>query len=294
MSIQVISNLNYPIGNIINLEFQNSYKVQIAVAFLKYSGIKIIDKSLKQCLNNGGNFEIIAGLDFKTTDPKALSYLISLKKEYSKVNLYCFGDKGENKTSIVFHPKLYLFEGKNETTAIVGSTNLTGGGLISNLEVNTVFKEKKPIYYSQIQAIYNSIKFTESIFAPDEEYVSAYSEVFKAFSRSETVARKDTEIAKTIEQIQLKENILPSSVPSINQEKQIGVELVEIYNEVERRIEKEGLSKNYKMETLRNSVRGELNTHEKNSMHKSNMYLFERIGRGLYSLTETGKKYKGR
>lgn len=100
MSIQLISNLNYPIGNIINLELQNSNNVQIAVAFLKYSGIQVIDKSLKQCLDNGGHFEIIAGLDFKTTDPKAMNYFVSLKKQYSKVGFYCFGDKGENKCCI--------------------------------------------------------------------------------------------------------------------------------------------------------------------------------------------------
>lgn len=46
MSIQLLSNLNYPIGNIINQEMQNANNVQIAVAFLKYSGVKVIENSL--------------------------------------------------------------------------------------------------------------------------------------------------------------------------------------------------------------------------------------------------------
>jgi len=90
MAIQIFSNLNYPIGNIINQEMHEAKNVQIAVAFLKYTGIKVIEKSMKQCLDNGGSFEIIAGLDFKTTDSQALQYFINLKKEYSKVNFYCF------------------------------------------------------------------------------------------------------------------------------------------------------------------------------------------------------------
>jgi HKD family nuclease len=39
-SIQINSNLNYPIGKIINQELQNSVETQIAVAFLKKSGIR--------------------------------------------------------------------------------------------------------------------------------------------------------------------------------------------------------------------------------------------------------------
>jgi len=147
MAIQLLSNLNYPIGNIINLELQNAEKVQIAVAFLKYTGIKVIEKSLIQCLSKGGEVEIITGLDFKTTDPKSIHYFINLKKEYSNTKFYCFGDKGKNKTDVVFHPKIYLFERGIEKTGIVGSTNLTGGGLLSNFEVNTIFREKNPFIF---------------------------------------------------------------------------------------------------------------------------------------------------
>ncbi len=46
MAIQILSNLNYPIGNIISQEVQNANSAKIAVAFLKYSGVKIIEKTL--------------------------------------------------------------------------------------------------------------------------------------------------------------------------------------------------------------------------------------------------------
>jgi HKD family nuclease len=82
MSIQLFSNLNYPIGNIVNQEMQNAESVQIAVAFLKYSWIKVVEKSMKQCLDKWGKLELIAGLDFKTTDSQALQYFINLKKGY--------------------------------------------------------------------------------------------------------------------------------------------------------------------------------------------------------------------
>jgi len=55
MATQILSNLNYPIGNIINQEIQSADKIQIAVAFLKYTGIKVLEKSIKHCLENEGS-----------------------------------------------------------------------------------------------------------------------------------------------------------------------------------------------------------------------------------------------
>lgn len=304
-SVQILSNLNYPIGKVINMELQNSLNTQIAVAFLKFTGIKVIENSLIQSLDNGGKFEIIAGLDFKTTDPKAMMYFINLKKKYSNLKFYCYGDKKENKTNIVFHPKIYLFENKKDTTSIIGSANMTGGGLQSNFEVNTIFNEKKPVYYSQLKAIYNSIKYTDSLFIPDEDYLKGYSDVFSAFEKSEKKALKDKEISKTIKQIEDKEKNLPGTIPSIKsmiidfirEKNKLGISEVlvsEIYDKLEERIKKEKLENKYELETFRNSIRGELNHHEFNNNSRNSMKLFERVGRGSYKLTTNGEKYKGR
>lgn len=305
MSIQILSNLNYPIGNIINQELQNAQSARIAIAFLKYSGIKVIEKSLDQCLKNNGSVEIIAGLDFKTTDPQSMHYLIQLQKSTPNLKFYCYGDKDANKNNIVFHPKIYLFQGKRETTGIVGSTNLTGGGLMTNFETNVIFKESKPLYFSQLEAIYNSVKFTDSVFSPDEEYLAGYSDVYKAFLQNEEIATKDKCVQDVVRQIRKREEFLPGTVPSlksliidvIKNKQQIGLEFVplqEIYEELEKIVVEKNL--NYKMDTFRNSIRGELNTHEDNSRHPSNIHLFvrSRDEKGNYSLTDNGKNYQGR
>ena len=135
--VQILSNRDYPIGKIINQELEHSDSTHIAVAFLKSSGIKVIQDSLMMSLEKGAEFELIVGLDFKTTDPKAMKFFIDLHRQNKKVHFYCYGDKGENKTDIVFHPKIYLFHNPQETISIIGSTNLTQGGLMSNFEVNT-------------------------------------------------------------------------------------------------------------------------------------------------------------
>jgi HKD family nuclease len=304
-NIQILSNLNLPIGKIINQELLNSKNTQIAVAFLKHSGIKVIENSLKSSLDNGGKFEIIAGLDFKTTDPKSMLYFIQLKKKYPNLKFFCYGDKNKNKTDIVFHPKIYLFQNEKETTSIVGSTNLTGGGLTSNFEVNTIFNEKKPLYFSQLQAIYNSIKFTDSLFTPDEDYLSGYTDVFSAFEKSEEKALKDKGIVKVIKEIETKAENLPGTIPSIksmvvdlilDKEKSgiSRVSVAEITENLIQRIKYENLQDKYKLDTFNNSIRGELNHNELNSNTKNGLKLFERVERGFYSLTENGRNYKGR
>lgn len=305
MPIQILSNLNYPIGNIINQELQNAMTARMAVAFVKYSGIKIIEQALKNCLKNNGSIEIIAGLDFKTTDPLAMRYLIQVQRQTANLKFYCYGDRGENKTSIIFHPKIYLFQNKKEMTGIVGSTNLTKGGLLTNFEANVIFKEPKPLYFSQLEAIYNSVKFTESVFSPNDEYLAGYSDVYRAFLRNEKKASKDRDVQQIIEQIQKKEQVLPGTIPSIKSliiqvikselEKGLNsVSLNSIYRGVERLVSEKKLS--YKMDTFRNSIRGELNKHEKNSKHPDNMNLFIRASgqKGYYFLTDKGKSYVGR
>jgi len=305
MAIQLLSNLNYPIGNIINQELQNANSPKIAVAFLKYSGLKVIEQSLNHCLKNKGNVEIIAGLDFKTTDPQSIHYFIQLQKQVSNLKFYCYGDKEENKTSVVFHPKIYLFEKGRETTGIVGSTNLTRGGLLTNFEVNVVIKETKPLYFSQLEAIYNSVKFTDSVFSPDEDYLAGYSEVYKAFLQNEEKASKDKGLQKTVNQIRKREEFLPGTVPSlksliidiIRQKNKEGLEFVPlqtIYEEAGKIVAAKNLK--YKMDTFHNSIRGELNKHEVNSKHPDRMSLFIRSSerKGYYSLTDKGKRYEGR
>ena len=305
MAIQILSNLNYPIGNIINQELQNANSVKMAVAFLKYSGVKVIEQALNSCLNKNGNVEIIVGLDFKTTDPQSMHYFIQLQKQVPNLTFYCYGDKGENKTDVVFHPKIYLFEKGQETTGIVGSTNLTRGGLLTNFEVNVVIKEMKPLYFSQLEAIYNLVKFTDSVFSPDEEYLGGYSDVYKAFLQNEERAIKDKSVQNVMRQINKRAEFLPGTMPSIKsliievikKEQAKGVVFIPlqtIYEEVEGLVQEKNLT--YKMDTFRNSIRGELNKHETNSKHPDNMDLFIRSleQKGHYSLTDKGKIYEGR
>lgn len=304
MRLQILSNLNYPIGNVLNQELADSIQVRIAVAFMKYSGLKVIENSLQHCLDKNGNVEIIAGLDFKTTDPQAIKFLINLKKTNSSLSFFCFGDKHDNKTNIVFHPKIYLFNKKKETTSIVGSANLTGGGLLSNFEVNTIITEDKPLYFSQLEAIYNSVKFTPSIFEPDEEYLSGYSDVYSAFSKNEEKARKDKGVKKVIREIRIREKELPGTVPTMKSliieaiaqltSKNEYAELPKIGDYVLKRIQEEKMDFNLKH--FRQNLRKAIYIDMIGFGGAYNKGIFETKAKftGLFKLSDYGKQYRGR
>lgn len=304
MRLQILSNLNYPIGNVINQELANSIQARIAVAFMKYSGLKVIENSLQNCLDKKGNVEIIAGLDFKTTDPQAIKFLITLKKSNPSLSFFCFGDKKDNRTNIVFHPKIYLFNKNKESTSIIGSTNLTGGGLLSNFEVNTIITEDKPLYFSQLEAIYNSVKFTPTIFEPDQEYLDGYSDVYSAFFKNEEKARKDKGVKKVIADIEKKEMELPGTVPTMKSliieaiknltQKSEYAQLQEIGNLVLKRIKEEKLDFNLKnfRQNLRKTIYFDLVGF--GGAYNKNLFETKEKFSGLFKLTNYGKQYRGR
>jgi len=70
---------------------------------------------------------IIVGVDKKGTSKEALEALVKME-----INAYVFHDN----SNAIFHPKIYLFEGKEKSELIIGSSNLTSFGLFSNVEAS--------------------------------------------------------------------------------------------------------------------------------------------------------------
>lgn len=304
--IQILANTNYALAEVIKSELLESNKVNIAVAFLRKSGIDQIYNAMDYALTkNNANVEIIVGLDFKTTDYNALLTLEELKFKYSGFTYYCFGDKRDHFNELIFHPKIYLFSNERPSnrryTSIIGSSNLTASGLSSNFEVNAVFRETKPVYYSQLDAIYNEIKFTDSVFIPTKDYLEKYAIVRKDIDSSGE--KIESSVKQLMAELKREEEQLPRAGPTL---KKIIIEIIKkkqeegfksvplkiIYDEAEKIVKDKKLI--FKMDTFRNSLRGELNKHEQNSKHPDSKSLFIRSSTGHYSLTDRGGTYEGR
>jgi HKD family nuclease len=139
--------------------------LHIAVAFAKRAGIMALAEPIRQltALNNG--VEAFVGIDVQGTSREALQELLDLG-----VTTYIF-----HNPAATFHPKLYLFEGPAWAFAIIGSSNLTAGGLYTNYELgleielnlatprDTVIHEELRSVFEKLRTARNTAVLTPSL-----------------------------------------------------------------------------------------------------------------------------------
>lgn len=113
--------------------FKKYNKAYIAVAFFTMSGFNAIKNLIATFLENGGELDIVVGLDNFVTEPDALQALFDLLKRERNSRLYL---KKTHTKGRIFHPKFYLFESKKRGKIITGSANLAAGGLEENEEIS--------------------------------------------------------------------------------------------------------------------------------------------------------------
>ena len=107
------------------LDSPDFHTLNIAVAFAKNSGVLRIKDSLKKFRDRGGKVNVYVGVDLGGTSHDALTALILHTDSLNVVH---------SENSQTFHTKIYQFLGKDKGLIVVGSHNLTGGGLWTNFE----------------------------------------------------------------------------------------------------------------------------------------------------------------
>jgi HKD family nuclease len=175
MEVRIVDNVSLNMASVLSAAIEHSNDVRIAVAFVSQTGLGMIWDSMATILQAGAYIEFLVGLDLQTTEPDALQSLFELSRHNTKVSLYCYSKA--NPTGI-YHPKLYLMKEDNEVTSVVGSSNLTAGGLKKNMEINVVLRANiLDEAISQCYDIYDRLKFHENKIEPDEEYLLLYKEL---------------------------------------------------------------------------------------------------------------------
>jgi HKD family nuclease len=95
------------------------------VAFVSTGGLKNILDQLTTFIEREGRIRLYIGVDLNATSKEALEKLLEMGIETYVIY---------SPNNIIYHPKIYTFEGDAELRAIVGSTNLTESGLFQNIE----------------------------------------------------------------------------------------------------------------------------------------------------------------
>jgi hypothetical protein len=103
--------------------------LDIAVAWVRASGMAYLSDRLANFLRHGGQVSVIVGIDIRNTTREGLEALLDLE-QYGRCETFVY----HNEAGGVFHPKLYLFRNEEEARLIVGSNNITQSGLYVNVE----------------------------------------------------------------------------------------------------------------------------------------------------------------
>jgi len=122
------------LGTILTTELGNGTwtSFRAVVAFLKLSGLRHLASPLDVFLTAGGEAKLSIGIDHDGTSLEGLQDLWRVINGRADLYVFTEGQGGQVRT---FHPKAFLFENDNNAVAIVGSGNLTGGGLFTNHEL---------------------------------------------------------------------------------------------------------------------------------------------------------------
>lgn len=132
--------------------------LDIAVAWVRASGMAYLSERLANFLRHGGRLSVIVGIDLHNTTREGLQALLELE-QFGRCETYVY----HNEAGSVFHPKLYLFRNEEEARLIVGSNNITESGLFVNVEAGLqVDTDIKASLIAQVLDALSSWKNTES------------------------------------------------------------------------------------------------------------------------------------
>lgn len=149
---------------------RDSREIAISVSFLRYSGLGLIVDDLKTFVERGGRVRILTSTYLGITQPEALQQLFKISGVECRVHVAGFTGLSPTKGDTGFHTKLFIFKNGHKE-CWVGSSNMTKGGLASNIEANLCHIEDEAI--SAVENVFDilwnrqdvvplSVKFTEA------------------------------------------------------------------------------------------------------------------------------------
>lgn len=153
------------------------------VAFAKQSAYTQIKNLLHSALKKGLNAKIAVGLDFHITEPSVLTQLLALTKKYA-LELYV------SNSSSAFHPKIYTFQRGEKYSVVVGSANLTQGGLYGNYEASTLIDDKGGDITNSISEHFDLLVKTGELIPATKRLIDIYATEFVIHEGYRRVAQK--------------------------------------------------------------------------------------------------------
>ena len=137
--------------------------IDVIVAFLMESGVKLIMDDLGNAVARGAVLRILCGNYLNITQPQALYLIRDLLGDKVDLRFYNNPDKS-------FHPKAYIFSYREGGEVFIGSSNISRSALTNGIEWNYRLRsDSSPQDYAYFKQRFNDLFFNHSIIVDDDE-----------------------------------------------------------------------------------------------------------------------------
>lgn len=194
------SNAGLSLESELKKEILSSDRIDFLVSFIKWSGIRIFEKELREFTKNGNKLRVITTSYMGATDAKAIEFLASLPNVEVKIS---YNTENER-----LHAKSYLFyRNTGFHTGFIGSSNLSRSALTSGLEWNLKVTTK------EVGHIIDKFSKTFETYWQDKDFetfieIEHKEKLQKALSNEKLYDRSDSAFYFEIKPYQFQQEIL--------------------------------------------------------------------------------------
>jgi len=128
--------VDLPSGFDLKAELLHAQSIKLATAFAHWTGWKHFEPHIEK---TSANVKLLSGLSFCQTEPDVL-YDWLQRAQKGRVQARLFTD-----AKTTFHPKVLLVRNSRRAFVVVGSGNLSEGGLLQNVECG-LYSDNKGLY----------------------------------------------------------------------------------------------------------------------------------------------------
>ncbi|MCY3779411.1 MAG: hypothetical protein OXG78_03795 [Chloroflexi bacterium] len=186
------------------LQIDHPTRAIVSVAFMNARGLYLLRDQVKQI---AGITTVLAGIRNGITSAQGLRTMLELGCTTYAV------DTGSRR--LVFHPKIYMSRNPNQARLLVGSANLTVGGLTSNIEASILLnlELRKPDDIAFVERLENQIDGMIAEFSENVIHISDYAAI-KDLLASGRVIDESTDQGPTMSGSSRRRNL--DTVPRMN------------------------------------------------------------------------------
>jgi HKD family nuclease len=186
---------------ILNRSLRNAMKFDCVVAFAKATGLTELKDALEKRVEDKCRVRIAVGLDLYVTEPAALKALLEFADVNPKyVEAYVTPFDPTRPRKHTFHPKVFVMtDSAGNATVVIGSANLTRGGLLHNTEASVVVTDHA-LLAAQVRRFFGRLIADEEIESLTPAILREYTEAHAKFaaSRKQAESKAQAGAAKAV------------------------------------------------------------------------------------------------